>query len=311
MPKLDASTRGATAATLRDARPIAAPRVQDPRNLVEVRPQPAARAVSVEPALPVTASLTHSPAVTAAGPTCGQPEIATEPVDGGLMRVQMTSVCRANQDVQLSYGGAVLIRRLDAAGKLDFTLDCFAGSQSELIVTFADGTRNLQAVTAKDLDKVSKTAVIWSAPVNLDVHAFEYSALFGKPGHVWQRATSTLVAAREIALAGQRGRGYLSTSDDGRTLGDKLEVYTFIHHDQQISGNIAIGLDYETRGENPSDSTCGSGAFAEVRYQVVTYRQGGQIARESGVFSAAACGQRLGPQVRFDPLLLPALRLHK
>ena len=307
----EASPRGTATAMLRDVRPIAAPRVQDPRSLVEVRPQPAPGAVSAEPALATTVSLSQSSAVTPAGAACGQPEIATEPMDGGLMRVQTTSVCRANQDVQLSYGGAVLIRRLDAAGRLDFTLDCFAGTRSELVVTFADGTRDVKAVTAKDLDKVSKTAVIWSAPVNLDLHAFEYSALPGKAGHVWERATSTHVAAREIALAGQRGRGYLSTSDDGRTLGDKLEVYTFLHHEKQTSGSIAIGLDYETRGEIPSGPTCGSGALAEVRYQVVTLRQGGQIALESGIFTAASCGQRIGPQVRFDPLLLPALRLHK
>ena len=324
-PTSDASPGGATAASLRDARPIARPMarpdVQDPRSLTEPRPEPVARTTSRSTSLaaaqptPVASSVPAAmnvPATAApAGQACAQPEITTEPLDGGLMRVQTTSLCRANQDVQLSYGGAVLIRRLDATGKLDFSLDCFAGTQSELIVMFADGTRHVQAVTARDLDKVSKTAVIWSAPVNLDLHAFEYSAPYGKAGHVWQHAASTLATAREIARAGQRGRGYLSTSDDGRAIGDKLEVYTFLHHDQQTSGSIAIGLDYETRGDIPSGSTCGPGAFAEVRYQVVTLRQGSPLARETGVFSAASCGQRIGPQVRFDPLLLPALRLYK
>ena len=310
---------GVSTASLRDARPIARPNagpdVQDPRSLGEPRPEPVARttppATPMAGAQPTPVALSVPATAAPAGQACAQPEITTEPLDGGLMRVQTTSLCRANQDVQLSYGGAVLIRRLDATGKLDFSLDCFAGTQSELIVMFADGTRHVQAVTARDLDKVSKTAVIWSAPVNLDLHAFEYSAPYGKAGHVWQHAASTLATAREIARAGQRGRGYLSTSDDGRAIGDKLEVYTFLHHDQQTSGSIAIGLDYATRGDIPSGSTCGPGAFAEVRYQVVTLRQGSPLARETGVFSAASCGQRIGPQVRFDPLLLPALRLYK
>ncbi len=228
-----------------------------------------------------------------------------------MMRLAITSSCRANQDVQLAYGGAVLIRRLDSGGHLEFALDCFDGAASDLLVTFADGNTERRPVVAQDLDKLSKVAVIWSAPVNLDLHAFEYSAGIGKAGHVWERAASMLVTAREIAAGSRRGRGYLSTGDDGRGLGDKLEVYTFLHQDEQASGVVAMGLDYETRGEVPSGMTCGNGAFAAIRYQVVTRGRRGQTARENGILSAAPCGAKIGSQVRFDPFLLPAIRVQQ
>ncbi len=260
---------------------------------------------------PGSIAATESAAASAAPAACGAHSIVTEALDGGMMRVVITAPCRANQDVQLAYGGANLIRRFDPEGRLDYMLDCFAGATSELTVTFADGASERRPVVAGDLDRLSKVAVIWNAPVNLDLHAFEYSAAFGRAGHVWERAASTPVAAREIMLGGRRGRGYLSTIDDGRSIGDKLEVYTFLHHDEQSSGVVAMGLDYATRGEMPAGMTCGSGTFAEVRYQVVTLGRRGQIARENGILSAAPCGARIGAQVRFDPLLLPALRMQQ
>ena len=293
---------------LRDPRPIIALQIPDARapngnaNEPPIRQAPA----SIETQSTSAGTATSPPVA-----VCGPHILATEARDGGIMRLVFTSSCRANQDVQLAYGGAVLIRRLDQNGRLDVMLDAFAGAGSDVVLTFADGNTEKRPVVAKDLDKLTKVAVIWSAPINLDLHAFEYSASYGKAGHVWERAASTLVSAREIAAGGRRGRGYLSTSDDGRSLGDKLEVYTFLHHDEQASGVVAMGLDYETRGEIPAGMTCGNGAFAEVRYHVVTLDRRGQTARENGILSPAPCGAKIGTQVRFDPFLLPAIRVQK
>lgn len=292
---------------LRDPRQIVGPRTQDTRALdsgplaptLRLTPPPA----EVQPAAAIATPL--------AAATCGPHSIETTPQDGGMMRVDITSNCRANQLVQLAYGGAVLVRRLDNAGRLNFVHDCFAGQTDDLLITFVDGSQEKRPIVANDLDKLSKIAVIWNTPINLDLHAFEYSAGFGKSGHVWEQAASTLVSAREISLGGRRGRGYLSTNDDGRGLGDKLEVYTFFHHDEQTSGVIAMGLDYETRGGIPAGMTCGSGVFAEVRYQVVLLGRRGQATRENGVLSAVPCGATIASQVRFDPLLLPSIRVQR
>lgn len=297
-----------TASALRDARQIVALQMPAMRSAGGSAPEPVAPQAPALSEAQSTTAISTAPSPVA---PCGPHRIATEARDGGMMRVEITSACRINQDVQLAYGGVVQVRRLDRAGRLDFLLDCFAGATNELLVTFADGQQEQRPVVAKDLEKLSKVAVIWSAPVNLDLHAFEYSAGFGKAGHVWERAASTLVSAREIAAGGRRGRGFLSTSDDGRSLGDKLEVYTFLHHDEQASGVVAMGLDYETRGENPAGMTCGNGAFAEVRYQVATLGRRGQTGRETGILLSAPCGTKIGSQARFDPFLLPAVRVQK
>ena len=240
---------------------------------------------------------------------CPVPEIATEPLAGGLMRIRVASPCRAREPAQIGYGGARLIRQIDAAGQLDMVLDLFAGTTSRVDLRFADGTTLPVEAAALDLDRVTKVAIVWRQPVNLDLHVFEYAAREGQPGHVWSRLPASLDAAREQARAGPRGRGYLSTADDGRNFGDKLEVYTFFHHDAQAAGTIALALDHESRGESPSGAMCGPGELAEVGYEITTLARRGQLTREAGILTPAACGVRLASSARLNAGLLPLLRV--
>lgn len=242
---------------------------------------------------------------------CSAPEITTEAVDGGQMRIRVAAPCRKSEAVQISYGGAEIIRKLDAWGSLDYTLDCFAGTSSQVELRFADGSRQAFPVKANDLDKVSKVAVLWRAPVNLDLHVFEYGAGFDKPGHLWANATGSPGAARLKAQAERKGYGYLSSADREKTLGDKLEVYTFFHSDEQASGTIALALDYETRGEMPSGATCGRGGLAEIDFQVIILPRKGQATRQSGVLTRVDCGTRISQEARYNQSALPGLRIRK
>lgn len=245
------------------------------------------------------------------GAGCGAPEVTAEPMDGGLMRIRVAAGCRPNEAVQISYGGAEMIRRLDAWGALDFPLDCFVGASSSVELRFADGSRKTLPVTANGLDKVSKVAAIWRSPVNLDLHVFEYGAAFEAPGHVWAKAPGSAAAAHMMSEAERRGRGFLSAADGDQTLGDKVEVYTFFHNDQQASGSIALALDYETRGESPSGATCGRGALAEVDFRVVILPRGGQPATQSGLLTRVDCDTRISKEARYNQSALPALRIRR
>lgn len=242
---------------------------------------------------------------------CGAPEITTEALDGGQMRIRVAAPCHKNETVQISYGGAELIRKLDAWGSLDFALDCFAGTSSQVEVRLADGTRKTFAARANDLDNVSKVALIWHAPVNLDLHVFEYGAGFDRPGHIWASAAGSQGAARINAQAERKGHGYLSAADTEKSIGDKIEVYTFFHNDEQSSGSIALALDYETRGDKPSGATCGRGALAEIDFQVVILPRKGQATRQSGVLTRVDCGVSISREARFNQSALPGLRIRK
>ena len=251
-----------------------------------------------------------NPALIKLGPgACGVPELGTEPLDGGRMRLAITSACRAGQDITWRYGGAEFQAKLDAAGKLELVIDCFAGATTPVDIRFADDTAFAQPVTANDLDRVTKIALIWRKPVDLDLHAFEYAARPTQAGHVWSGAAIPLDVARERSAKGPRGTGTITTSSRADATRDRLEVYTFFHRDGQAPGLVAIAVDHATRGPTPGGETCGSGALAEVPFMLVMHTPRAQVTRNSGILASASCDVALDAAARFHEAALPVLRI--
>ena len=225
------------------------------------------------------------------------------------MRLSIASSCHAGQEVRIVYDAAILVRRLAPAGTLELDIDLFAGGRRSVDVVFGDNVRRILPVVSADLDKVSKVAVIWRAPVNLDLHVFEYAAAAGQPGHLWDRAPGSPAAARALSSEDKRGHGFLSSSDPGRGPGDKLEVYTFLHNDGVMTGSIAMALDYESRGEVPNGAMCGSGDLAKVEYRIATLSRTGAVTRANSTLRAADCNVAIPANVRFDSAALPVMRV--
>ncbi|MGH6816774.1 MAG: hypothetical protein ACREC6_13835, partial [Hyphomicrobiaceae bacterium] len=247
----------------------------------------------------------------APGAPCPSAEIVTTPLPAGRMRIAVKSACRAGEEVAFVYGGAAIVRKLDAAGLLAYEFDCFNGTGTPLEIGFADKTRRTIDIATQDLDKVSKVTVIWRVPVNLDLHAFEYAAAHNEAGHIWAKTPSSLQAAREQSQAKKRGHGFLGVSDDGRTPGDKIEVYTFWHNEEQVSAAVGMALDFESRGDAPNGEMCGAGTHARVQYEVVVLSRGTPIRRQTQEFAPMDCGTRLTREVRYSQDTVPILRIRK
>lgn len=299
--------------TFQDARPIVAtappplvpppvPQFADRRALVEQAP-PLKKAPSFEDQRPLQGPARPEPAAAQlpqAASTCPSPEIAGEPLDGGRMLLRVASACRAGQSVSLGYGGITLARQLDGTGRLETTLDLFAGA-APVEVAFGDSTRWQIAARGNDLDRVDKVAIIWSAPVDLDLHVFEHGSTASQPGHVWASAPSSASAARDLVRSTRQGRGFLSRADAGQGQGDKLEVYTFFREDSQPRGTVQVLVDYASRGEVPSGAACGAGEHARVAFRSITISRG-FVVRANGQIQPAECGVPLAAGARFTPL---------
>ncbi len=230
---------------------------------------------------------------------CGNDKIAAQAIPGGRFKIEIEAPCRANQSFVIQYGQFVFQRQFDTAGRGTAIVDLFQGKDPPLSLQFADGKRQSVSPEAVDLRGLSKVAVVWQAAVNLDLHAYEYSTLPGTKGHVWVRSPSSADAALAETQSTKRGRGFLSTSDDGRGSGDKVEVYTFWHHDEQQSGVVATALDYESRGDQPGGDVCGSGPQASVAFETILITPLGRVSRERGSIAAAPCGVQLSGNNRF------------
>lgn len=241
-------------------------------------------------------------------PACPAARIDVLPLSAGRANIVIQSECRGTELVRLQYAGVEFLRRFDATGQLDFVLDCFAGDSSDIGIVFADGSQERRRVATSDLDRVSKVAIIWNSPVNLDLHAFEYSAAPDSPDHVWVGAPLTEQDARRKITATSKGHGYLSSLSDGSEPGAKLEVYTFFHAKGAQRGVISMALDYESRARSqPSPDTCGTGLYAELEYEAILLERQKAPVRLFRKFASLNCTAKLSGLDRLNHKAVPEI----
>ena len=224
------------------------------------------------------------------------------------MGVAIDSPCRSREAVRFIYAGIDFIRSLDDAGKLSVAIDCIMGDAFPVDVLFADDSRYSLKVTALDLDRITKVALLWRAPVNLDLHAFEYAARLDQPGHVWAGAPSSPGAALEQTTQTARGHGFMSSLSTGqKDGGTQMEVYTFWRHANQKSGVVSLALDYETRSRSPPDTdTCGNGLYSEISYETIVLDRN-KVKRQLASLAPIDCGVQLTGPARYNTRTIPEI----
>jgi len=241
---------------------------------------------------------------------CPDPAITAEPLAGGRSKVTVQSPCRRGQDVSLQYGPITTRHTFDDKGVSEFVADMFVGPGAKTNVSFADGQSRHVQLPRGDIDEVTKVAIIWDAPVNLDLHALEYAAMRGEPGDVWSGAPRDAALAASLVSKDRRGHGFMSSVDDGKTSGPKAEVFTFWQSKQQSRGAVAMILDYETRGTDPEGEACGNGRYAQIPIQVIVRDASGTVARQDGLIASVPCGKALSTDARYQTGVVPDIRIH-
>jgi hypothetical protein len=275
--------------------------------------------VSGSSSAPAT-GLSAAPRGVGGSAACPEATIAIAVLPAGQAGLELRSACRAEEEVQIRYAGLEFFRRLSKEGELKFVFDCIAGSDEPAQFIFLDGSTLQRTISTRDLDLVTKVAVVWRGAVNLDLHAFEYAAEFNQSGHVWTGAPSSLTEAQAAAVRPDgRIHGFLSLQADGRTKGDQLEVYTLWRGQAHAhgasgltarnSGIITMALDYESREADVQDpETCGSGVFSEIAYDIIIREPTGATKRTSGAFAPLNCGSKLQKTGRYNTKAIPYIK---
>ena len=257
---------------------------------------------------PLIFSLTPPPQRAAA--TCIEPRIEVVPIRGGLTRIAIETPCRPRQLVIFTYAGAIFIKRLNDAGRTAITLDCFAGDRETVTIRFEDQTTVVrQPIVEEDMRDLSKVTIVWSGAVDLDLHAFEYSATFGGPGHVWSEQPRSLGEA--TAERDGRGHGFLSTASAGGEIGMNMEVYTFVHPRGEAAGFVKLAVDYKSRGATPAGRFCDSGDLAELRFKAYILDRNSPVRTFDLAFSAVPCGIEISPSAQINARLIPDLLIRR
>ncbi len=204
---------------------------------------------------------------------------------GATIALFISSLCRANQVVTLSHAGFSFSERTDDRGVLSAVIPAFT-SLATVDVIFEDGVTASAQITLRDASELERLAIVWSAPVNLDLHAFEGNATENSEGHIWVNNQRTY---RDTLIG---GGGFLETFGDPSIEGGSMaEVYSL--PTSRIRRQTSVNLDLRI---NNIDAYCAQ----PMALRTIRSENGGQITKREFNLRLPQCGIASGGLILED-----------
>lgn len=156
-----------------------------------------------------------------------------------VVRLDLEAACRPNARFTLHHNGMMVSVLTDADGRA--RIDMPALSQSAVfIAAFEDGNGALATAQVDDLVLYDRFVVQWRGDAqSLRLHALEYGADFGLPGHVWSSAGHDEAEGFVMRLG-----------DDVPGPALRAEIYTFPTVGATREGTVALRLEAEVTKDN-------------------------------------------------------------
>lgn len=216
----------------------------------ELEPQPQGR--------PQTVPAAQQPAA-----QCDTPAVLTVDVRlGALTGVSVQSPCDALDVAVVRYDDLEFAFALDAAGAGSILVPGFQPATSAEL-WLPSGNGSVFDLAFEGTENMERVGVVWDAPVQLDLHAFEFGADIGSAGHVRPDRPGS------FELVQWKGGGYLSTWRSVQGRGQNVSVYTYWRRPGGRSGIVDLSLDFASRQAEGAPETCGGGALAQPDFKVI------------------------------------------
>ena len=165
------------------------------------------------------------------------------------VRLVVSAPCLPNERVTLHHHGMIFTAVTDAAGRLDLSVPALA-ERAVFIAAFANGKGAVATAEVPDLADYDRVVVQWSGAGGFQIHAREFGAGYGEPGHVWHGA----------APRGDGAGGMVQRLGDAGTLAPQLaEIYSFPRAAADSGGQIALSVEAEVSAAN-----CGRDVAAQL-----------------------------------------------
>ena len=159
--------------------------------------------------------------------------------------------CLGNSRLVVHHNGMTFTAITDEDGVLDVTVPALA-ERAVFIAAFDNGEGAVATAQVNDIADFDRIVLQWQGKAGFQIHALEFGASYGEPGHVWSGA--------DPKDAGDRTTGSVVRLGTEDALSPLLaEVYTFPAADADRSGDIALSVEAEVTADN-----CGRDISAQL-----------------------------------------------
>lgn len=217
-----------------------------------VLPQPgAARPEPLVQATQVPAIMADQP-LSQFGLPCGL-TVTTEVMPAAMVALDIIDPCQPNARVIIEHSGLNLTGQTDVMGILTIDIPAFE-SPAFFTVRMPDGVTASALAGLPDIASYYRVGVQWVENRELELHAMEFGATYGDPGHIWMNNPGT----PDRAVTGQGG--FVSHLGDASVDAPMMaEIYTFPRDTLDNDGTVRLTIEAPVTPVN-----CGQGTLART-----------------------------------------------
>lgn len=192
----------------------------------------------VEPETPALGTVQAGP-----GGQC-QAKLDAVPAVAALVDLTLTAPCNRNASFVIRHGSMLFSERTDADGNARLRVPALS-VDARFTVSFANVETAAVAVNMPDVRSRHRVVLQWRGTDNLKLHALEFGAQIGEPGHIWTASTAAAETAEGAA------HGFMVHL--GRTDTDipyQAEIYTHPINTDGVADEIQLDVGAVVTAEN-------------------------------------------------------------
>lgn len=164
------------------------------------------------------------------------------PKADAMVLLQVDAPCYRNQRIEIGHVGLEFADTTSGAGTYEVLIPVFDDTAS-FDVAFADGNSAKAKTLGMVAEDFNRVAVNWQGGPGIHIHALEYGAQYGDPGHIWA----------ESAGEAAEGGFLVQLGNPNQTNPILAEVYSFPGDNIQKNGAVRVIIEAEVTAQ-----TCGS-----------------------------------------------------
>lgn len=180
-------------------------------------------------------------------------DVTAQAVPGPMAMVDfhVSAPCLGNGRLVVHHNGMTFSAVTDAEGELDVTIPALA-ERAVFIAAFDNGDGAVATARVPGIADYDRVVLQWQGKAGFEIHAREFGADYGTPGHVWSGAAPLEHPEHTTGSVIRLG-----TEDALSPL--LAEVYTFPSGAADRSGSIALSIEAEVTANN-----CGRDISAQL-----------------------------------------------